>query len=326
MSTDAAHAAGPLPGGGSRRASERPWERPSRRRFLLGSSLGAAGLVAAGRPPLDWSIGSDAPSTATPGQQERRGDAFHGDLGIWPIIWSVPTSEAAVSLTFDDGPDPEFTPRILDILRAHGVRATFNMMGWNCAHHRELARAVAGDGHEIGNHTWSHLDLAKVDGSTALAELRRGREAIESVTGRELTLFRPPRGELSGVAIRYAAEQRQSILMWTVNGGLPHLRPAAEVSASLLRRVRPGCIVGLHDGIGRGTFDRRAHFAKELAAHRHNEVAALDAVLTGLRERGLRCVTVSELLLLPRDPAWRPPPGSGMPAAEWDDDGPVATG
>lgn len=328
MSTSRGGAAGAGPIGAPSSASSSDLRRaPTRRSFLLGSSIGAAGLLAAVRAPKFGPPGADRTTVASPDQQEHRGDAFHGDLGMWPIIWSVPTSEPAVSLTFDDGPDPEFTPRILEILRAHGVRATFNMMGWNCVHHPEIAAAVVADGHEIGNHTWSHLDLAKVDAPTALDEIRRGREAIEGVTKRTLTLFRPPRGELSGVALRYAAQERQSILMWTVNGGQPTLRPPAALSADLVRRVRPGFIVDLHDGIGRGTFDRRAAFARELAAHRHNEVEALDAVLTGLAARGMRCVTVSELLELPRDPRRRREPELGPAATgEWEDDGPVAAG
>ena len=219
-----------------------------RRLFVTAGSLALAGAVSAAvAPDAGASTG-----IATPTQEERRGDAFHGDLGIWPIIWSVPVASQAVALTFDDGPDPEFTPAILDILAARSVRATFNMMGWNCQAHPDLVARVVAAGHEIGNHSWSHLDLAMTDAAQAFHELRHGRDVIEHISGKELTFFRPPRGELTGVALRYAAEQQQSILLWTMNGGAskdntPALirgEVAAEDQAGLHRelprRHRPG--------------------------------------------------------------------------------------
>lgn len=277
----------------------------SRRRFLGGSAAAATAAVvgaAAGAVAGRRTTVPEVPGDTSLNQQELRGNAFHGDLGIWPIIWSVPVTSNAVALTFDDGPDPEFTPRILEVLRSYSVPATFNMMGWNSVRHPDIVAAVVAGPHEIGNHSWTHQDLAKVGATTALAELRRGREAIEATTGRRLTFFRPPRGELSGVTLRYAAEQQQSILLWTVNGGLPTLTSAAAVARDLLGRVEPGYIVGMHDGIGRGTFDRSAPFAKVLAAHRTVEVAALPAIIEGLLSRGTRLTTVSGLLLEPRVP------------------------
>ncbi len=256
----------------------------------------------AARTGARWApIPAFRPAPASPAQEERRGDPSHGDLGTVPIVWSVRTTIPVVALTFDDGPDPEFTPRVLDVLRAHGVRATFNMMGWNCAHHPGLARAVAADGHEVGNHTWSHLDLSQVDPRVTQEEIRRGREEIVRATGLEPTWFRPPRGELTGTALRCAAEQHDGVLMWTVNGGLPILTPAQVVADRLVDAVGPGAIVGLHDGIGRGTFDRRAPFALDLAAHRRVEVEALDGIVRRLAARGYRFVTASELVALPDD-------------------------
>jgi peptidoglycan-N-acetylglucosamine deacetylase len=266
-----------------------------------GTVLGLAVGSVVGAPIAGAStMSSDHPRAASPGQEERRGDAFHGDLGIWPIIWSVPVATRAVALTFDDGPDPEFTPRILEVLAARRVRATFNMMGWNCHSHPDLVRRVVAAGHDIGNHSWSHLDLAQVDPTTARHELSSGREVIERVSGRELTFFRPPRGELTGVALRYAAEEQQSILLWTMNGGLAGNRTPRSIRAEVARRVRPGFIVNFHDGIGRGTFDRRAPFARALAARRHLEIEALPGVLDDAAAHGLTFATISELLAEPR--------------------------
>lgn len=225
---------------------------PSRRRILGAAGLGAVGLAGAALA-LD-ACGTSEPRFArrviTPADQERRGNPGRGDFGTLPITWSVRTSAPVLALTFDDGPDPAFTPRVLDALRRHGARATFFMMGWNCARHPDLARRVLAEGHEIGNHTWTHQDLAHLDPSAALDEIRRGREAIETVTGAEVTLFRPPRGELTGVALRYAAEQRQRILMWTRNGGLRDLTTPDVVAADLVGAVSPGFVGDLQQNLG----------------------------------------------------------------------------
>ena len=82
-------------------------------------------------------------------------------LGQQRLIWSVSTVEPLAALTFDDGPDPELTPRILEVLAEHGVQATFNVMGWNALRHPDLVRAFVAAGHELGNHTWTHQDLAQ---------------------------------------------------------------------------------------------------------------------------------------------------------------------
>lgn len=170
--------------------------------------------------------------------------------GAHRVIWDIGTAKPYVAITFDDGPDPRWTPQVLDALAAAGARATFFMMGWNCARHPDLARRVLAEGHEIGNHTWTHQDLAHLDPSAALDEIRRGREAIETVTGAEVTLFRPPRGELTGVALRYAAEQRQRILMWTRNGGLRDLTTPDVVAADLVGAVSPGFVGDLQQNLG----------------------------------------------------------------------------
>ena len=270
----------------------------SRRRFLLGALGGGAAVgtgFAIGRNADTWTVGD-----ATPTQLEKRSDAFHGAYGLRPVIWSVPTATNCVAFTFDDGPDPEFTPRILDALAMVDAKATFMMMGWNCVHHPDLVARVVAEGHEVGNHTWSHLDLAKVDPATIEWELRRGRDAVERVSGKAVRYFRPPRGELSGAAVRYAAAEAQDILMWTINGGAHLETRSDEVRDHLVQAVKPGYIVDLHDGIGRGTFEPTAPFARDLVRKRSLEVAALPSALTELAQRGVRFLTITDLLAEPR--------------------------
>jgi peptidoglycan-N-acetylglucosamine deacetylase len=262
-----------------------------RRGFLAGGVAGVAGL-AGGAALLDRRGQrqvrelSACAVPAAPGQR----------LGQRRLIWSVPTVEPLVALTFDEGPDPELTPRILEVLAEHGVQATFNVMGWNALRRPDLVRAVVAAGHELGNHTWTHQDLAFQSALQTRRQLEHGREAIERTAGVRPRFFRPPRGNLTGPAIESAAELGYDVLLWSVTRGSAGVGTPASVADHLARTVAPGDVVALHDGIGRGTFRPRGTGAHELRARRLVEVEALPAAVERVLGRGLRLVTVSALL------------------------------
>ena len=211
-------------------------------------------------------------------------------------MWSVPTEVQRAALTFDDGPDPEFTPAILDALAAAGVKATFMVMGHNAVRHPHLLRRVVADGHELGNHTWSHLDLSELAPEEVLDEVRRGSEAIEDVVGIRPKLFRPPKGIVSEAALQSAAIAGQDIVIWSVTRGGLGLDRAASIADAVDAAVGPGDIVDLHDGIGRGTFNPEAEFTQRIKARRRIEVQALPLVLQKAADRGMALGTVSELV------------------------------
>jgi peptidoglycan/xylan/chitin deacetylase (PgdA/CDA1 family) len=265
----------------------------NRRAFLAGTASGMAGLTTGGA-----AFGLD-----------RRGDLQFRELGGsaapggWPqplgqrrVVWSVPTAAPLAALTFDDGPDPELTPQILDILAEHGATATFNVMGWNASQHRNLVRAVVAAGHELGNHTWTHLDLTRQSTSQTRHQLDLGRQAIEAAAAVRPRWFRPPRGELTGAAVCAAAALDEDLLLWSVDRGPGGIATPAAVADHLASAVGHGDVVGLHDGIGRGTFDPDSPLARGLRARRLVELAALPAVLQRLQARGIRLVTASELV------------------------------
>jgi peptidoglycan-N-acetylglucosamine deacetylase len=108
------------------------------------------------------------------------------------------TGGNTVALTFDDGPDEEFTPQVLDVLAAHRVRATFFLVGRRARNHPELVRRIVSDGHAVGSHTWSHPRPWTIGGLETLREYRAGRRAIEDLAGRDVPLFRPPKGYVTG--------------------------------------------------------------------------------------------------------------------------------
>ena len=158
-----------------------------------------------------------------------------------------PPGSQKVALTFDDGPG-EATPLILDTLRQAGVHATFFLCGQNAERFPEYARRIAEEGHEIGNHTYSHPRLLwKTPGKIAW-EIERAQNVIAHRTGKEPRLFRPPYGLRWFGLFRILQNRGMTAVMWSVNGTDWKL-PAAEIRRRVLHGVRPGAIVLLHDGV-----------------------------------------------------------------------------
>jgi peptidoglycan/xylan/chitin deacetylase (PgdA/CDA1 family) len=215
--------------------------------------------------------------------------------GIQQIIWSVQTDTPQAALSFDDGPHPDFTPQILDILDDHGVSATFMAMGHQAEHHPDLLLDVVGAGHEVGHHTWQHKNLANIGDTEARAQVDNGVRLIEEVTGQRLRWFRPPRGRLSEAAIRLIAQHRHDIVLWSVSRGALAERSPRRVADYVIERTGPGDIIDFHDGIGRGTFDPDGDTAEVLTERRRTEVEALPLILRGLEERGVQLRRIGDI-------------------------------
>lgn len=218
--------------------------------------------------------------------------------GMNRVVWSADTSEPVVALTFDDGPDPELTPRILDVLDRFEVPATFFVMGYNALAHPALVAEAAARGHEIGSHTWTHLDLVDQSPEEMRRQLTLGHTVVRSAIGKDPTHFRPPYGRLSGPAVRYAAEMDNDIILWSLGRG-PGTGTASEVADHVVGNVRPGDIILLHDGIGRETFDTDIEGWGPVRRRREVEVHALPRVIERTLESGMRFATVSDLLGAP---------------------------
>jgi peptidoglycan/xylan/chitin deacetylase (PgdA/CDA1 family) len=154
-------------------------------------------------------------------------------------------------LTFDDGPDPDWTPRVLDLLAAAGLRATFFVVGRAALERAALLRRVAGSGHEVGNHSFSHRHPWAVSPAVARAEVRDGAAAIADLLGQQPRFYRPPHGRLRACTIDEAQRCGETVALWSrsaVDWG-PLGRASGIVAR--LRRVRAGDIVLMHDGRGR---------------------------------------------------------------------------
>ena len=154
-------------------------------------------------------------------------------------------------LSFDDGPDADWTPRVLDILDEAGARATFFVIGRAARAQRPLLRRIAASGHEVGNHTWSHRHPWTMTASSARGEVRDGTAAIEDVLGHEAYWFRPPYGRLRRAMLEEARALGQELVLWHRSavdwGVLGHGRGISR----RLARVGPGEIVLMHDGARR---------------------------------------------------------------------------
>lgn len=187
-----------------------------------------------------------------------------------PIIREFPTARREVWLTIDDGPDPHDTPQILDALARHEARATFFVIGRKVDAHRDLVWRSFREGHQIGNHTYSHPSASfwALGPCATHREIRLGGEAIVTATGHPPALFRSPVGMTNPFV--HSALGDQHLVGWTVSG-LDGCSARGEVVVErLMRGVRPGAILVVHEGDGRA--------------------ATVERLLERLTDEGYRCV------------------------------------
>lgn len=152
--------------------------------------------------------------------------------------------EHVAALTFDDGPDPAWTPRVLELLGRFGARATFFMIGQNALRHPDLVEAVASAGHVIGNHTLDHVEMPAISPGRQREQLR----GCSRVLGRyESPLFRPPKGLQSPASFALARLMGYQVVVWSTEIEDWRASDADTLESMLMGRIYPGCIMGLHD-------------------------------------------------------------------------------
>jgi peptidoglycan/xylan/chitin deacetylase (PgdA/CDA1 family) len=163
------------------------------------------------------------------------------------LIESLPGT-GAIYLTFDDGPHPEYTPRLLDLLRDQGAEATFFVVGRECERHPKILQRIVGEGHAIGNHTQTHLDARVASRSDYQRDVRQGVETIRTISGTSPALFRPPYGRLSIASMVSLARERQTIVLWNVDVRDYAARDAEEVRSRFAENsLTSGDVVLMHD-------------------------------------------------------------------------------
>ena len=199
----------------------------------------------------------------------------------------VETSRPLVALTFDDGPDPRLTPQVLDVLRERRAPATVLLVADRVRRRPELARRVVAEGHEVGLHGDTHVDLRGVPLSQQLRALRRGRRDVEATLGVPVRWFRPPYGKQEPETVVASRVNRMQPLMWSTSAHDWQDDPIEEQLAHAAAGVRPGSIVLLHDGTAR--------IADPPPPPPRTQPELLERLLDLLEERELEPVTVSRL-------------------------------
>ncbi len=206
----------------------------------------------------------------------------------------VDTTENAVALTYDDGPNPPHTEALLELLSDKGVYATFFLKGRNVEAYPELAARLVVEGHEVANHSYFHYAMGSLSKGDMQAELEQVNALIQDATGVKPSLFRPPFG-VQGAGLKRALDELGMLsVLADASGADWEVFDGREVADRVLADVGPGSIVLLHDGHG----DVDGPGEQQTRAH---TVAATAMIIDELRAQGYRFVTVSELIDLASD-------------------------
>lgn len=197
---------------------------------------------------------------------------------------SVDTNRKVVAMTFDDGPSPKLTPKLLDLLKERGVKATFYVVGTNAAAYPEILQRMIAEGHEIGNHSWNHPALNRMGEAAVKSQLDRTEAAIVKATGIKPATMRPPYGATNAkLNKRFDEEFGMKVIMWSVDPLDWKYRNADRVTREIVQGATPGGIILVHD------------------IH-SSSVAAMPGTLDQLAAQGYEFATVSELLAMEGNP------------------------
>lgn len=201
---------------------------------------------------------------------------------------SVPVDGPYIAMSFDDGPSPTLTPKLLDLLKQRGIKVTFFVIGQNVEHAPQIVARAAAEGHEIGNHTWDHASLTKLSDIRVQEEINKTSDAIFQATGKKPVLFRPPYGAVNPRVHGWIDQDGMKVVLWSVDPNDWKRPGSAVVERRILTGAKPGSIILSHD-IHPGTIE------------------AMPATLDALLAKGYKFVTISELIAMeskhPKTPA-----------------------
>lgn len=251
---------------------------------------------------LNWESAAGQPSPPVPTAEKATSPAPKPKPASTPAepqitFNSVHVDGPYIALTFDDGPNVTLTPKLLDLLAARHLKATFFVVGQNAADHPEILKRAVREGHEIANHSWSHPNLGKMSDEAVRRELQKTDDAIVAAIGKRPTLMRPPYGSITAHQKRWIHDQLgYRIIIWDVDP-LDWKRPGPSVvTARILKETKAGSIVLAHD-IHAPTIE------------------AMPATFDQLMKKGFKSVTVTELLAMATPLPPKPSPSPSAPRA-----------
>lgn len=214
------------------------------------------------------------PSATSKGRDyyEQRGD----------IVWEVPTQNKVIAFTFDDGPDDDSTANILDLLKQYDAKATFFVVGNRVEKYPEIVQRELKEGHEVGNHSFSHPSFVRIGSNFMVTELNKTQEAIHTATGHKSTLFRPPGGSYNESIVQHCKKSGLLMILWSWHQDtLDWKKPGVDkIVNKVLKNAHNGDIVLMHDFVSGST----------------QTYEALKIILPELKKRGYSFVTISDLL------------------------------
>lgn len=211
-----------------------------------------------------------------------------GNHVFGPVFSEVKTEQKVVALTFDDGPYPPYTGEILDVLKENHILATFFVIGRNVEKHPELVQRIVDEGHQVGNHTYDHVDLLKANRKTVEDEIDKTSNAVAAITGQAPRIVRPPHGFRDPVVMEVMAARGLKVVEWSVMSR-DWVNPGVEAIVDrTVSKVKNGSVILLHDGDGVAQ-----------AASRAQTVEATRRIIRELTAQGYKFVTVDEILAKP---------------------------
>ena len=212
-----------------------------------------------------------------------------------------PSNQRVVALTFDDGPNPPYTDRILHVLEQEHVRATFFLVGRAVDAYPGIVRREVRDGDALGNHSWSHGHFLVMTRSQVRNSLERTDAAIYRATGKHTRLMRPPYGKRDWLVMQAAEGLGYTVVMWDVPLARDWEDPPAPVIAQrILSNVTGGSIIVLHDG-NQGELCARERLSASVC-DRRSDIEATRLIVQRLKNRGYRFVTIPQLAALRHPP------------------------
>lgn len=198
------------------------------------------------------------------------------------IVYSGNSSKMQIALTFDDGPDNNYTPRILDILKENKISATFFVIGRNAKANPNVLKRIANEGHAIGSHTYNHADLNKLTPDQVSTEMKDTEAVMDSVLGYHTAIMRPPYGLNSVQTVKTIANLGYRIIDWSVDTRDWSGIPPTQIMENIYKNLRPGAIILHHCAPGKMGLD--------------NTISVLQGEINDLKAKGYKFVTVPELL------------------------------
>ncbi|GIO38098.1 polysaccharide deacetylase family sporulation protein PdaB [Paenibacillus antibioticophila] len=240
---------------------------------MLKIKLGAALALA-----LSASLLTPAAEASSPAQGKER--SYYEERG--DIVWEVPMPGKYIALTFDDGPDEQQTPKILELLEQYQAKATFFVVGDRVKRFPEIVKMEQAEGHEIGNHSYHHPSFHRLPLKTLTDEMAMTQEAVFETTGRKPVLFRPPGGYYNEAIVELTKHNDLQMILWSWHQDTKDWASPGvyKIVRKVLNNARNGDIILMHDYVHNST----------------QTIEALKVILPELQSRGFRFVTVSELL------------------------------